>query len=171
MTVSERDRVFVEQLLGREARGLKAIAVRDNQGLPMVVRVASLVDAKPFPTMFWLIDKRINYAIDYVEARGLIAQFQSLVDQSLALQQQMILDHKAYIALRQSYESPEDKSQIQALGFDAVSSTRGIGGISDYQRIRCLHTYYAAHLVSSNSIGQLLDDYWQKQGVTFPHLD
>ena len=47
----------VKVLLGRAPRGLQEVSVLSPQDDPMVIRVASLVDRKPFPTMFWLIDK------------------------------------------------------------------------------------------------------------------
>ena len=40
----------------------------------------------------------------------------------------------------------------------AALDERGIGGISEPTRIRCLHTWYAAHLVTPNTIGQLVDE-------------
>ena len=46
----------VADLLGRQPRGLEDIPVSRPDGTPMVIRVASLVDDKPFPTLFWLID-------------------------------------------------------------------------------------------------------------------
>lgn len=168
--ISADDLQQVELLLGREPRGLEAVAVRDNQGVPMVIRVAPLVDGKPFPTLFWLIDKRLSYAIDQVEASGLIARLQKQVDDSVELQQQMREDHQAYIELRLSYMSPEQREAISASGFAAALEQRGIGGIADFQRIRCLHTYYAAHLVRPNTVGKLLDDYWSEAGVTFSHF-
>ena len=50
----------VATLLGREPRGLEAIPVMDGDGHPRVIRVASLVDGKPFPTLFWLVDAALN---------------------------------------------------------------------------------------------------------------
>lgn len=170
MSVVAGDSAVIQSLLGREPRGLEDVAVRDNQGVPVVIRVAPLVNNKPFPTMFWLIDKRINYAIDQVEAGGLIAELQQQVDTSDELQAAMVQDHQRYIALRQSYISDPQRQQIHQLGFQEVLATRGIGGIADFQRIRCLHTYYAAHLVESNTVGCLLDDYWRVQGLHFSHM-
>lgn len=170
MSISESDLQCIEQLLGREPRGLQAVAVRDNEGVPMVLRVASLVEGKPFPTMFWLIDKRVNYAIDQVEARGLIAQLQEVVNASPDLQADMERDHLAHIEQRLSYMSDEEKAKVESLGFMDVLSVRGIGGIADFHRIRCLHTYYASHLVQSNTVGRLLDEYWREAGVVFPHI-
>lgn len=168
--VTAEDRQQVAELLGREPRGLEAVAVRDDKGVPMVIRVAPLVDDKPFPTLFWLIDKRINYAIDQVEAGGLIAKFQQQVDGDQQLQLQLRADHQKYIALRLSYMSPSQRESIEQRGFSSALEERGIGGIADFQRIRCLHTYYAAHLVCPNVVGRLLDAYWRDVGVTFSHF-
>jgi hypothetical protein len=170
MSVTESDREVIEALLGREPRGLEAVAVRDKQGDPMVIRVAALVDDKPFPTLFWLIDKRLNYAIDQLEAGGLIAQFQRQVDGSPELQTQIAVDHHEHITLRQSHMTDVVRGRAQVLGFAEVLSTRGIGGIADFQRIRCLHTYYAAHLVCPNTIGAMLEQHCLTAGIAFPHL-
>jgi hypothetical protein len=170
MAVLEGDIAVIESLLGREPRGLEDVAVRDNTGVPVVIRVAPLVNEKPFPTLLWLIDKRLNYAIDQVEAGGLIAELQETVDSSPELQAGMAFDHQRYIELRQSYFSETQKQHIKDLGYESVLAERGIGGIVDFQRVRCLHTYYAAHLVRSNTVGRLLDAYWQSKEVTFPHL-
>ena len=171
MAVLEGDITVIESLLGREPRGLEDVAVRDNTGVPMVIRVAPLVNEKPFPTLFWLIDKRLNYAIDQVEAGGLIAELQETVDSSPELQAGMVVDHQRYIELRQSYFSEIQKQHIKRLGYESVLAERGIGGIVDFQRIRCLHTYYAAHLVRANTVGRLLDAYWQVKELTFPHCN
>ena len=66
--------------MGTEARGLRAIPVRNAGGEPMVIRVASLVDDKPFPTLFWLVDPALNYRIDQLEAGGAIAELQARID-------------------------------------------------------------------------------------------
>jgi len=135
MSVECKDVEVITQLLGREPRGLEAVAKRDVTGVPMVIRVAPLVSNKPFPTLLWLIDKRLNYAIDTVEASI----------------------------------SSEQADIIASLGFTGVLADRGIGGIADFQRIRCLHTYYAAHLVRPNVVGRMLDQYWCEKEVGFTH--
>lgn len=170
LVISDNDYQHVAKLLGREPRGLRDIAVRTRDGDPAVIRVASLVDNKPFPTLFWLIDKKLNYAIDQLEAGGLIAQLQSEIDASDALQQALTIDHEAHIALRSALMLDADRDAIAALGFTDVLSRRGIGGIENFTRIRCLHTYYASHLVSPNTVGKLVDQYWQEHGVVLGHL-
>jgi hypothetical protein len=168
--VSASDIRQVEMLLGREPRGLVAIPVRSSSSEPVVIQVASLVDDKPFPTLYWLVDKRLSYAIDQLEASGKIAELQTQIDQSAELQERMVNDHQAHIALRQSLMSAEQKQAIQKLGFEKVYEKRGIGGIENFTRIRCLHTYYAAHLVVANTVGEQLEQYWQRQNICFSHL-
>ena len=68
------DRSNVKALLGRTPRGLAAINVRTKTNLPVVIQVESMVNKKPFPTLFWLVDKKLNYAIDKLEAGGLIVR-------------------------------------------------------------------------------------------------
>ena len=162
LTVSEEQRSQVETLLGRPPRGLEDVPVCSPQGQPMVIRVASLVDDKPFPTLFWLVDPQICYRIDGEEASGLIARLQQQIDHSAELKSGMEDDHKRYIALRESYIDEPQRQRIATLGFGDVFQHKGIGGIADFTRIRCLHTWYAAHLVTSNTVGRLLEDYWHQ---------
>jgi hypothetical protein len=170
MIFSEHDINKVATLLGRQPRGLKAIPVRSLMGDPVVIQVAPLVNQKPFPTVFWLVDKAVNYTIDQLEASGFIDNMQIQIDQSSTLQASLVADHQRHIALRWSLMSTDEQQKIDALGFSAVFQQRGIGGIENFNRIRCLHTYYAAHLIETNTIGNLLDHYWQSIGKTFPHL-
>ena len=128
----------------------------------MVIRVSSLVDDKPFPTLFWLVDADLNYRIDQAEAGGLIARLQQQIEESDNLQSQMAEDHRRYIALRDSFIAPDLRQAIARLGYAAVFQEKGIGGIADRSRIRCLHTWYAAHLVQPNTVGDLLDEHWRK---------
>lgn len=151
---------IVEQRLGRPPRGLRAIAVTGSDGLPAVIRVASLVDDKPFPTLYWLIDPGLCLRIDRDEGAGLIAALQLRVDADSELRSAMVDDHNRHIARRDSYLSSEDRETLTERGQWQALAGRGIGGIADFSRIRCLHTWYAAHLVEANAVGRLLDTHW-----------
>jgi hypothetical protein len=74
----------------------------------------------------------------------------------------MYEDHEAHIALRASYLTQSEREVAERQGFLSALEARGIGGIADFSRIRCLHTWYAAHLVNSNTVGRLLDAYWSE---------
>ena len=160
---STHDRVA--QLLGREPRGLRAIAVSSPGGGPMVIRVASLVDDKPFPTLFWLVDADLSYRIDQAEAGGLIKRLQQRVNSDVGLRQAMARDHASHIALRAEYITPSEQRRLRQLGMAEVLARRGIGGIADFTRIRCLHTWYAAHLVVPNTVGAMLEEWWRQLPV------
>jgi len=168
--VSEDDTLAVAQLIGRTPGGLKSIAVRSDTGSPVVIQVSSLVKNKPFPTLFWLVDKQLNYQIDVIEATGFIAQCQAIVDASPGLQADLAQEHRAYIKLRDDLMSEPERQAIEALGFADALADRGIGGIQNFTRIRCLHTHYAAHLVQPNTVGAMVDRYWRDNGVAFHDL-
>jgi hypothetical protein len=150
----------IESRLGRSPRGLRAVAVIGSDSLPCVIRVASLVEGKPFPTLFWLIDPVLNLRIDREEAGGLINRFQRLIDESRELQGAMKIDHQRHIQLRESYLAGGERELLESRGQWDALSRRGIGGIADFSRIRCLHTWYAAHLVEPNTVGRMLDAHW-----------
>jgi hypothetical protein len=162
--ISESQRRRVDELLGREARGLRGIAVAGPDGEPRVVQVAPLVDDRPFPTLFWLVDPALNYRIDRLEAAGVIASLQARIDGSEALRAGMAEDHRAHIALRNRLMTPGERSRLEQLGFLEALQRRGIGGIENPSRIRCLHTWYAAHLVARNTVGRLVDQHWADSG-------
>ena len=154
-TVAQRERVAT--LLGREPRGLRAIAVADATGEPIVIRVASVVDETPFPTLYWLVGRDLSLQIDRLEAAGWIARLQARVSQSESLQQSMRADHEQHKIARDSFLTADEAQFLSERGMRAALDQRGIGGIGEGDRIRCLHTWYAAHLVRPNTIGKLVD--------------
>ena len=155
------DKIVTEitKLIGRKPRGFRAVEVFNDSGDPSVIRVSSLVEKKPFPTLFWLVDRNLVYTIDQMEASGLIAKLQCRVDLNAKLQKAMWQDHQDHIHLRESYFTDEEFAYLDTAGYVAILRKRGIGGISNPTRIRCLHTWYAAHLVKKNTIGTMLDEY------------
>ena len=123
----------------------------------MVIRVASVVDNKPFPTLYWLVDAALCLHIDRLEAAGWIARLQARVDHSVLLQNEMEQDHTRYKCERERYLLPEEVLLLTSQNMRQALEERGIGGITGPHRIRCLHTWYAAHLVTPNTIGRLVD--------------
>ena len=124
MTITPEITSRVAALLGRQPRGLEEIAVARPDGQPMVIRVASLVDDKPFPTLFWLLDPQLCYRIDQVEAAGLIKQLQQRIDADPQLQRTMVDDHRAYISLREDYISLLTKTYANLTAWETVQVAR-----------------------------------------------
>ena len=78
-------RPFVAECLGREPRGFRDVAALNARGEPSVIEVCSVVDGKPFPTLYWLIDAALSLDIDRLEAAGWIAKLQSEIAGSSAV--------------------------------------------------------------------------------------
>jgi hypothetical protein len=53
--------------------------------------------------------------------------------------------------------SEAQQAEVLRLGYETVLRERGIGGIGNWDQVRCLHTQYAHHLCGNNVIGQWLD--------------
>ena len=156
-SLSDAQLIRIQELLGREPRGLLALEKSDEQGEPAVLRVAPLVDNKPFPTLFWLIHPGLCYWLDGLEAKGVISELQADVDRSFELQEQMADYHRWYIQERWNSATPDIVRAIDKLGFREALDKKGVGGLGSYTRVRCLHTWYGAHLVRSNPVGEWLD--------------
>jgi hypothetical protein len=116
------------------------------------------VDGKPFPTLYWLLGEAICLRIDRLEAAGWIAALQQRVDDSENLRQAMLEDHDRHRRERDEFLSVDERAYLTAQGMLSALDARGIGGIAEPDRIRCLHTWYAAHLVRPNTIGGLVDE-------------
>ena len=152
-----RWRDFVAERLGREPRGFRDVATFNAEGLPASIRVSSIVDGKPFPTLYWLIDAELSLNIDRLEAAGWIASVQSEIATNATFRKRMQQDHAAYITLRDGYLLDEERALLASNNMLAALSKRGIGGISHPDRVRCLHTWYAAHMVVPNCVGEIVD--------------
>lgn len=150
-------KAYIAERLGRTPRGLREVAAFTAAGKPAVIRVASVVDNRPFPTLFWLIDPDMNLAIDRLEAGGAIARLQAEVDINPDLQARMRLDHEAHKVLRASFLDQKERAFLEAHSMMAALDQRGIGGIAEPNRVRCLHTWYAAHWVVPNTVGEWVD--------------
>jgi len=148
---------FVTERLGREPRGFCDVSAFNDDGLPAVIRVSSVVDEKPFPTLFWLIDEGISLKIDRLEAAGWIAKLQQEVNESEAIKNEMKVAHNAHNRLRDVFLTKAEIALLTSRGMMSALSNRGIGGIQEPDRIRCLHTWYAAHMVEPNCIGGAID--------------
>ena len=148
---------FVTERLGREPRGFCDVSAFNDNGQPAVIRVSSVVDGKPFPTMFWLIDAEISLKIDRLEAAGWIAKLQQMVNESSAIKLEMKKAHDAHNKSRDGFLGNEERMLLNSRGMMSALSDRGIGGIQEPDRIRCLHTWYAAHMVESNCVGVAVD--------------
>lgn len=125
---SEADRAAVAALLGRPPEGDFVVAVRDDEGRPMVIRNAPLLrDGTPMPTRFWLVDPSLRRAVSSIEAAGGVRQAAGEVDP-----EELVRAHDRYAAERDADLAPDHKGPRPA---------GGVGGTR--QGVKCLHAHYA----------------------------
>ncbi len=135
--IAPRDVAAVTAQLGREPRGLRAVAHRCPCGFPDVVETAPrLPDGTPFPTLYYLTCPRAAAAIGGLEAAGTMREMTDrLADDQLKARYRQA--HQDYLARR-------DAAAVDA-GIEPLSTgTQSAGGMPD--RVKCLHALVAHEL-------------------------
>ncbi|GGO77778.1 hypothetical protein GCM10011348_08110 [Marinobacterium nitratireducens] len=159
---------IIERQLGRKPRGIACIAHQTAAGVPTVLQMRSLVERRPFPTLYWLCSRDLYRAIAEIETSGWVKQIERELQQDEALREAYRKNHEDYVALRWQLMDPGDRDCIERLGFTHLFDQYGIGGISQWDKVRCLHMQYAHHLCGDNVIGQRMDAEFglDKLGIT-----
>lgn len=158
-TVSQGDAAAVALQLGRQPRGLLAVAHRCRCGLPDVVETAPrLPDGSPFPTLYYLTCPRAAAAVSRLEASGLLRQMSERIAAEPALQQACLAAHQDYVERRDQ--------AARAAGVDPLPpGTPSAGGMPG--RVKCLHALVAHELAvpGVNPLGreavQAAGPWWQ----------
>lgn len=150
------DREIVAAQIERSPRGQFTVSVRCSYGYPQVIRVYPVVQGKPFPTLYWLTCPFLSKEIDHLEASGWIKQLEVRMAQESGLRSAMQEAHRRYCQQRDQLLSPEDKATLEADGTMVGLDGRGIGGISDWDRLKCLHLHIAHELADGNPIGSIV---------------
>ena len=148
---------IIEQQLGRTPRGLVGIAHQTEAGVPVVLQMRSLVDDQPFPTLYWLCSRDLHRALARIEDLGWVKEIEARLLTDDALHEAYQADQRAYVEARWQAMAPSDRARIEELGFLELFNRYGIGGIANWDKVRCLHMQYAQHLVMGNEIGRQLD--------------
>jgi hypothetical protein len=123
--------------LGREPRGLRAVAHRCPCGLPDVVETAPrLPDGTPFPTLYYLTCPRAAAAISGLEAGGMMREMTGrLADDATRAGYERA--HQDYLARRDAAADAAGLARLPA-------GTQSAGGMPD--RVKCLHALVAYEL-------------------------
>ncbi len=153
--VDERDLRIIEEQLGRRPRGVVAVERRCPAGHPQVIKVYPLLGKEPFPTLFWLTCPEIVRQISRLEHEGWIERLEELIKGDPELRRRYHESHRTYIRERWQTLREEDKRWLEAHGLLEVFQRRGIGGLRDWDAVKCLHMHYAHYKArGENPIGE-----------------
>ena len=154
--VTLEDKRIIAAQLGRTARGLLRVERRCPYGYPQVILVYPLIEGKPFPTTFWLTCPFLAEEIDHLEEVGWIKRMETLLREDTRLNARLQRAHRAYIEERMNLLSVEDRRFLDDSGILTSLLDKGIGGIADPNRIKCLHLHVAHALARENPIGEIV---------------
>ena len=133
----------VARQLGREPRGVLAIAYRCPNGEPGVIKTAPrLPDGTPFPTLYYLTHPALTAAASRLESSGVMKEMTA----------RLATDPELAGAYRRAHESYlRERDAVEPLG-TAFSG----GGMPD--RVKCLHVLIAHSLAKGRGVNPLGDE-------------
>lgn len=171
--VSDVDRRCVAEDLGRQPACRFRVAWRTATGRPGVIENHPIhLDANgrpaPFPTTHWLIEPSWVAGVSRLEAAGGIAAMEAALADRASLAARVAEDHRRLIAYRLSLLSREEEDQLREAGRLAALTQRGVAGLADFTRVKCLHAWLAHHLVIGNALGPLLLEHLRKHAYADP---
>jgi hypothetical protein len=156
--LSQRDIDIITAQLKRTPNGINSVAHYSPNGTPQVLEMETWVFDQPFPTLYWLSSKAIDKALAKIESSGVVKELEQRIKEDEELREAHHASHRDYIARRWEVMSDEHKAIIEAKGFTHLFEKLGIGGIANWDQVRCLHMQYAHHLAGNNVIGRILDE-------------
>jgi uncharacterized protein len=129
------DVAALTDLLGRPPRADFDVVVRNDDGRPVVIRNAPLLDdGTPMPTRYWLVDPVLAVRVSRLEAAGGVRAAEAAVDAD-----ELAAAHAEYAAER-------DRA-VPA----AHAGARPFGGVGGTRRgVKCLHAHYAWFLAGGD---------------------
>lgn len=157
--------LLIEQQLGYQIPNLVGVAAWTKDGMPAVAETYPLrrnhqnVEVEPFPTLFWLTDRRIAGAVAAIEARGGITEAKEAMADHF---EDLFVVHERYKKRRWNLLSAEDEILVKERNW---TFRGGVAGLNDHKGVKCLHAHYACFLVDAyenvnpvNPIGEWVHD-------------
>jgi len=118
----------VAALLRRPPAGDFTVAVRAEDGTPMVIANAPFLDdGSPMPTRYWLVDPRLRDEVSRLESAGGVRQAEEAVDPG-----ELSAAHRAYAA---------ERDALVPAGHAGPVPSGGVGGTR--RGVKCLHAHLA----------------------------
>jgi uncharacterized protein len=134
----------VARLLGRAPLAEFSVAVRNPEGVPVVIENAPfLSDGRPMPTRFWLVDRDLRAAVSRLEAEGGVRFAEGVVDA-----EELESAHARYAADRdEQVRVLTQRTPVRGAPSGATPS----GGVGGTRRgVKCLHAHLAWYLAGGD---------------------
>lgn len=142
--VAEPDLTAMSRQLGREVRGVLAVAHRCRCGEPDVVKTAPrLPDGTPFPTLYYITCPRLAAAIGTLEAGGVMRELEARLALEPELAAAYQRAHELYLV---------DREEIAEVGEIAGISAGGMP-----HRVKCLHVLVGHALAAGPGVNPIGD--------------
>lgn len=148
-----KDLKVVEAQLGRKITGLLRVVRRCSWGYPQVILCFPLNKGKPFPTLYWLTCPYLNDKVGELESKGLIEELSRLASSDALFGKMLREAHVDYASKRLSLLKDGIREYLEKKlpsYFEAIKD-RGIGGVSDWWGVKCLHAHFAYWLVGGRT--------------------
>ncbi len=150
MFISNEDMKIVSYQLGRTPKNVVRVVKRCSYGFPTVIESKSILEGKPFPTVYWLTCPFLRYAISQIESLGGISRFEGILSTSPEVYTKHVESHLK--AKAKAVELADKNVQV----IENLKK-RGMGGISDFKHVKCLHMHVAYHLGGiENPVGKMV---------------
>lgn len=146
------DYLFLARQLNRQPRGKIIVVKRCDYSRPLVILAHFKFSRKSyFSNLFWLSCPWLAKELSKWEACGWVKKFQNWVEQDEVFAQAYYQAQQIFYRFKKRLV--EMDATLPA-GIKEDLLKRGIGGVSDWKKVKCLHAHYANWLVfSTNPIG------------------
>ncbi|WGS65629.1 DUF501 domain-containing protein [Marinitoga aeolica] len=148
-SVTKEDLEIIEKQIERKPNKIVSIPKRCSYGIPQVIESYPLKDGKPFPTLYWLTCPHLIKEVGKLESLGKIKEWEEEIKNNEDLRKKYLKAHIQEQKKRNSIIKGEEKWIKERL------EKIGIGGISNFESIKCLHLQLASYLGGTdNPIGE-----------------
>lgn len=135
--IADKEMEIITKQIGRTPENAIDIVRYCAYGFPVVIKSFPILNEKPFPTLYWLTCPFLREKISKMESVGWIKKYESIMTKS---DEFFNLQIKAHEMARKYLTDilPNDDLKVRFLG--------GMGGIRDYNYVKCIHMHVAYHL-------------------------
>ena len=111
-------------------------------GFPQVIESSLISDGRPFPTLFWLTCPFLKEEVSRLESKGMISHFEKRIEHDKSFATAFLGAHRETTLLKEKILCEASVSgESRRLLLD-----RGIGGIRNLKKVKCLHLHLANYL-------------------------